>query len=233
MTATDLITLFLSILCLIRGASRGFMNSLIVPFSLIVATIISIVYYQYTKNLIVSLALGCIGPFLLGLFLKFLLQRWAEVTNTAIKPNFLSRLTGAILTLVWGWVFIIITLILLAVVPSWGEMLTAVHNDVVKSKSYGSIAKPFEVVLFPPLKQNTATVTSANPNADAKSLAQDPRFQKIMQDPEIQKEIEEHDMVKLMSNPEMMALTQEIMNDPATMKKVMALYRSQTQPPAK
>ena len=32
-----------------------------------------------------------------------------------------------------------------------------------------------------------------------------------------------------MSNPKMMDLTQQIMSDPATMKKVMALYSSQAQ----
>ena len=67
---------------------------------------------------------------------------------------------------------------------------------------------------------------------DAKSLAEDPRFQKVLQDPDIQKEIDAHDIVKLMSNPKMMDLIQQIMSDPATMKKIMALYSSQAQPQA-
>jgi len=219
MAVTDIATFILSIFFLVRGASRGFMNSLTVPFSIIVATIISIIYYRNTKDIIVSLGLGLIGPLLLNLLLKFLLKKWARATNTEIKPGFLSRLGGAILTLIWGWVFIILTLILLIVLPPWGETLTAIHNDVVRSTS-GLIAKPLEEILFAASKLNN----------DAKSLAQDPRFRKILQDPEIQKEIDAHDIGKLMSNPKMMDLVQQIMNDPVTMKKVMALYRSQAQP---
>ena len=62
------------------------------PFSIIVATIISIVYYQITKDLIISLLIGLIGPLLLHLLLKFLLKTWAKATNTDIKPDFLKPL---------------------------------------------------------------------------------------------------------------------------------------------
>ena len=195
------------------------MRSLTGPFSIIVTTIISIIYYQTTGDLIASLVLGLIGPLLLNYLLKFLLKTWAKATNTEIKPNFFSCLGGSILTLLWGWVFIIFALILFAVLPLWGETLTAVHNDVVQSASY-LIAKPLEKIFFTAQKQNN----------DAKSLAEDPRFQKILQDPDIQKEIDAHDIVKLMRNPKMMTLVQQIMNDPATMKKVFALYGSQAQP---
>ena len=228
---TDIITFFLSILFLVRGALRGFMKSLMVPLSIIIATFISIIYYQITKEIIVSLILGLFGPFFLHLLFKFLLKTFAKATNTEIKPTFLSRLGGAILTLIWGWVFIIFALILLAVLPPWGNTLIAVHNDVTKSASY-QLAKPWGESLFTPPPKNVAAVTSAVSTNDAKSLAEDPRFQKILQDPDIQKEIEAHDIVKLMANPKMIDLTQQIMSDPATMKKILALY-SQTQPQEK
>ena len=220
----DIITFILSILFLIRGASRGFMRSLLVPSSIIVATIISIIYYQGTGNLITSLILGLIGPLFLNLLFKSLLPsesaKLAIITDTKIKLSFFSRLGGSILTLIWGWVFIIFTLILFTVLPPWGETLTAIHNDVGNSASYGYIAKPLEEIFFAAPKQNN----------DAKSLAEDPRFQKILQDPDIQKEIDAHDIVKLMKNPKMMDLVQQLMSDPATMKKVFALYGSQAQP---
>ena len=230
MTITDIATLILSIFFLNRGASRGFMRSLTGPFSIIVTTIISIIYYQTTEDLIISLLIGLIGPLLLNYFLNFLLKTWAKATNTEIKPGFFSCLGGSMLTLIWGWVFIIFTLILFTVLPPWGETLTAIHNDVGNSASYGYIAKPLENALFATSKQNAAAAASEASSNDAKSLAEDPRFQKILQDPDIQKEIDAHDIVKLMSNPKMMDLVQQIMNDPATMKKVFALYSSQSQP---
>jgi len=228
MTVTDFITFFLSIYFLLRGASRGFMNSLMGPFSIIVATILSIIYYQNTKDIFISLLIGLIGPLGLHLLLKFLLKTWAKATNTDIKPNLLSGLAGAILTMIWGWVFIILTLILLAVLPPLGEKLTIIRNDVTKSASYYFIAKPLEEKFFTASKQNNTPSQNIVASADAKSLADDPRFQKVLQDPDIQNEINARDFGKLMSNPKMMALTQQIMNDPETMKKIFALYRAQT-----
>jgi uncharacterized membrane protein len=231
MTVTDFATLLLSIFFLCRGSSEGFMKSLIGPFSIIVTTILSIIYYQMTKNIILSLLIGLIGPLLLNLVLRFLLKIWAKASNRDIKPNYLSSLGGAILTLAWGWVFIILTLILLTAFPSWGKTLTAVHQDVTKSISY-IIVRPFKNILFSPSPQKGTTGASQNSSNDAKSLAKDPRFQKILQDPDIQNEINSHDIVKLMRDPKMMALLQQVMDDPALMQKIMNLNNSQTQPPS-
>jgi len=231
MALTDIAALILSILFLVRGASRGFMNSLTGPFSIIVTTILSILYYQTTKDLITSLLIGLIGPLFLNLLLKFLLKTWAKATNTETKPDFLSRLWGSVLTLIWGWVFIIFTLILLTVLPPWGETLTAIRNDVTKSASY-LITKNLEKTLFANSKQNVLSFGDKDHevetlgSSDAKSLAEDPRFQKILQDPDIQKEIQAHDLVKLMGNPKMMDFVQQMMNDPATMQKVLNLYKT-------
>ncbi len=205
------------------------MNSLTVPFSIIVATIISIIYYQTTEDMIASLLIGLIGPLLLNLLLKFLLKTWAKAINTEIKPGFLSRLGGSVLTLIWGWVFIIFALILLTVLPPWGETLTAVHNDVTKSASC-LIAKHLEEILFGPHDGHSQLLAASKQNNDAKSLAEDPRFREILHDPDIQKEIDAHDIVKLMNNPKMMDLVKQIMSDPVTMKRVFALYKSQAQP---
>ncbi len=223
MAITDLITISLSIFFLIRGASRGFLNSLLGPFSMIAATFLSIIYYQSTNNLVISLVIGLIGPLILNFSLKFLLGTWAEATDGDVKPNFLSRLGGSILTLIWGWVFIVFTLILLALLPPLEKTLAAVHGDVTRSISY-SLARPLGDIFFAGPRQNVPVATSTTATNDAKSLAEDPRFQRVLQDPEVQKEVNAHDIFKLMGNPKMMALTQQIMSDPATMKKVLAIY---------
>ena len=210
MTFTDGIIIIISIFLLIRGSSRGFMRSLINPFSIIITSILSVIYYQITKNAIVSLLIGLLGPLLLGFILKGLLSSWITATNSDIKPNSLSQLGGALLTLAWGWVFIALTLILLTV-----------------SASYNFIVKPLQENFSARLNPHQAAAENADPSSDTKSLSEDPRFQKVMQDPDIQKEIAAHDIAHLMSNPKMMAFTQQVMTDPDTMKKVMDLYSSQ------
>jgi len=209
MAVTDLVTLFLSIFLLIRGASRGFMNSLLGPFSIIATTIISIIYYQKTQELIISLIIGLAGPLLLSFLLRFLLKSWAAATQTDSKPDFLSRLGGAALTLSWGWVFIIFTLILLAMLPPWGATWTTARHDVIRSRSYAAV-KPWQDIFF--------AASQKDASAAAKSLARDPRFQKVLHDPETQKEIQAHDVIKLLNNPKIIGLTKQIMNDPAALK---------------
>jgi len=249
MSVTDFITLILSFYFMVRGSLCGFVNSLINPFSIIVCTIISIIYYQNTKNIIISLVIGVLGPLLLNYLLRTSLRAWSRATNTDVKPNLISRLAGAFVSLTWGWIFIIFILILLTSLPaSFGKKWTDLHNDVINSASYVCIAKPLEKNFFalfnisPPDQsnkttadipaapiQNNAAASNISSSPDARSLALDPRFQKTLQDPEVQSEINSHDIVKLMSNPKMMALTQQIMSDPATMKKVFALYNAQAQ----
>src|SRR5262249_40419174 len=101
------------------------------------------------------------------------------------------------------------------------------HN-VLSSRCY-TIARPFQDLCFPPSLKEAASATSANPKADAQSLADDPRFQRVLQDPEIQQELRAKDFVKLMSNPKMMELTRELISDPAALKKVMGIYNSSAQ----
>lgn len=236
MTLTDLITGFLSLYLMALGYSRGFVRSLLGPIALVAATIFSVIYYQYTGRLISSLMIGLVGPLVLLFLLKFILKSWISATKSKEKPEFQSRLAGLVLTLVWGWVFIVLTLVLLAIFPSLNSTLTFLHNDVTHSYSYAA-AKPLENLLIKPAaappvhKGQSGRVASTQPRAQAQSLAADPRFQKVLQDPEVQREIQERDYVKLMQNPKMMALTQQIMNDPSLMQKVLSVYKNHPQAP--
>jgi len=229
---TDSITFIVSVMLMMRGFSRGFMLSLIGPISIIITTFISAVYYQATKDVVVSLLIGTIGPLILAFFLRFILKEWARSTNNDIKPNFLSCTAGALLTLSWGWVFIVFLLLLLTVISMPGNLSMA-QNDILRSMSYTRIAKP---LMGPLLNQQVADIVTSKStdgsvkisNDDLSSIAQDPRFQKVIQDPQIQQEINAHDMVKLLGNPKILKLTQELMSDPAMLNKVLAAYRSQS-----
>jgi uncharacterized membrane protein required for colicin V production len=225
MTITDFIAIVLSVYLLALGSARGFMRSLLGPAALILATMAGIFYYQLTRDLIMSLVIGLLGPILLHLLLKFLLKTFARATNTDTGPGFLSSVGGSLLTFAWGGVFMVLTLILLALLPAKIAPWTTLHHDITTSISYTSTA-PWIDKFFPVLQKNPSAAANTSSTPDAQSLAQDPRFQKILQDPETQKEINNHDMGKLMTNPKIMALTQQIMSDPEMIKKVMAAYRN-------
>jgi len=237
MATTDFVIFFLCLYFIIRGFMRGFLKSLIIPISIIIATLISIIYFENTNNMIIGLIIGLIGPFILQLIFKLILKKWtlsnkvlnqiADSTNNDVKPGFINRLAGAVLTLAWGGIFVLFTLILVAVLPPWGNTLTAIHKDVTSSASY-YLVKPLGEKIFAATQKNLPTSTPITVTGDdAKSLAEDPRFQKALQDPEVQKEINTHDIIHLMSNPKIMTLTQQIMSDPKTLKKLLAVYSSQ------
>ncbi len=228
MTVTDSITFILSFILMLRGASRGVLRSLTGPFSILIATIVSIIYFQKTQNMFISLMIGLIGPLVLGIFFNILLKIGAAATGEVKHPTMPSRLAGAMLTLIWGWVFIIFTLILLMVIPDVSGTMAAVRKDVSRSISF-KVVKPFEDRFFASAQKYTSASSGESSGADVRALAEDPRFQQVLQDPEIKKDIDAHDLGRLMSNPKMMDLVKQIMADPKTMKKVLALYQSQTQ----
>lgn len=229
MTVTDYVTFLLSVYLLYRGSALGFLNSLIGPFSIIVATFVSLIYYKNTGNIFICLFIGLIIPLLLVVSIKFLIKLWAKASNTEVKPNLPSRIAGAFVSLAWGWIFIIITLLMVPLLPPWGNALEIARDDVAGSAFYSYIAKPLEEKYFIPAKTTVDSPPKSSASDDARSLSQDPRFQKVIQDPDIQSEIKAHDFGKLISNPKIMALTQQIMNDPQALKKIFALYKAQTQ----
>jgi uncharacterized membrane protein required for colicin V production len=229
---TDLILIIVSVLFLARGALRGFMSSLIGPFSIIAAGIASFLYYKSTQNVTISLSIGLIGPLVLGWCLKVLFKKPPLSILKVQEVSLLSRVGGALLTLMWGWVFIFFTLVLLAVLPDFSPAMTTVRDDVTQSITYTMIVVPLEKSFFG-TQMHQPHVTVANMGAssnEAQALAQDPRFQQVLQDPQVQQAIQNHDYSKLMSNPKMLALVQQLMSDPANLQKVLGLYKNQSQP---
>ena len=89
------------------------------------------------------------------------------------------------------------------------------------------MVKPFADAFGPQKKKTTDGKTVSQ--VDMESLAQDPRFQKIYEDPQLQKDIADKNLPKLMSNPKILELTQQLMNDPQALKKLLAVYNSRDQ----
>ncbi len=219
MTITDCIVLGCSVFFIIRGASRGFLRSILGPFSLIIATILSTVIYQTTHNVVLALMIGLFGPMAIQFLIGHFLTIWHQFIQTEWKPSPLSAVAGAVLTLIWGLSFVLITVVLLSLVPPMMNGVKPMHDDIHRSMTYQCL-KP----LLPWNNKNTAMPAAASMagNPALSSLAQDARFAALMQDPEIQKAVDSKDYSKLFSNPKIMALTQELMSDPNMIKKLMA-----------
>lgn len=228
MQITDLIIIACSIFLLWRGASRGFVRSCLGPICLIIATAVSIFFYNSSKNIVLALLIGLFGPMALHFFISNYLKLWHTMTNPEWKPNPLSCSMGAMLTLIWGWVFIVLTLILLTIIPPLHPSISSMKEDVQASFSYKLVKPLIDSKLAPKSTNNKKSQAPVSEN-DIAALAKDPRFQAVLKDPDVQKAIADNNIAAMFSNPKIMALTQELMSDPDMLKKLMAFQQSQMQ----
>ncbi len=210
MTITDTLTLICCVFLIFRGVSRGFLGSILGPLALILATIVSIVYYAWTKDIPISLCIGLFGPFILAWIFRFFLHSWKQMTNPEGKLSLVSRIGGALLTLLWGMTMVIITLLLLAMIPPVNKPLQVMYKDIHMSYIY-RIIKPLDYY----------AIDKPSPQENLESLSKDKRIQDIINDPKITEAIRLKDYSSLMSNPKIMAL----IRDPEMIKKMMAIYK--------
>ena len=208
MPITDIITAICFLFLVWKGASRGFLGSLLGPLALILATIISIVYYAYTKNALPTLCIGLIGPFVLSWLFRSVLHSLNPENNL----SFISRLSGALLSLCWGMSILIMTIVLITIIPPMHSVMQSIDKDIYASKVYQAI-KPF----------NPFAVAKTDPQVNIKYLSQDPRIQAIINDPQIIDAVNRKDYAAMISNPKITAL----MQDPEMIKKMMAIYQKQ------
>ena len=214
MTITDSIAILFSIFLIIRGLNRGFLGSILWPLSLILSSFISYFFYIGTKNIILSLCIGLICPFILKWIFNLSLLSWNVVTNPEKKINLISRVLGAFLTWVWGISMFTIVVLLVAFLRPINDSLKFIHNDVHASKLYALVCP---LVL--------KTIDQETPQNNMKSLADDTRIQNVINDPGIVEALNHKDYASLIRNPKITALVQ----DPVLIKKMMSLYRQMNQ----
>ncbi|MEI7998300.1 MAG: CvpA family protein [Candidatus Omnitrophota bacterium] len=217
MAITDIVVLLSSAFLVLQGARRGFFGSLLGPLALIFASIISIIYFIGTKNFFISLCIGLLGPLLLTWIFRFFFHSWNKLTNPDGNLTAASRIGGAILSLSWGIGMITITLLLFSLMPPTNKPLHFASNDLQKSIFYHLI-KPLNFLAPDENKPKS-------PQDDIKTLSADQRIQDIINDPQLVESIRNKDYSSIMSNPKIIALTQ----DPVLLKRMFALYKQVSQ----
>ena len=117
MAITDAIVAVILIYSSWDGWRRGFLRTLLGPVSLLLATIVSYFYYNFTHDFLKSLLIGLIGPFVLNIILAVVLTLWNKTVNQNQKANNFSRAWGGLFNLVWMGGIILLTLVLLVFMP--------------------------------------------------------------------------------------------------------------------
>ena len=228
MSITDAISAAVTLGFAYNGWLKGFLRIALGPLSLIVATIVSYVYYRSSQNILIALLLGVIGPFVMEYALQFALRTWNKNISRNMPPSVISRTVGAGLSFLWGAGIIVLTVVLITVIPfqSGFRPLQNLQQDVRNSFIYSRLPSFGKRI---PGVQQTDTAMNMLGNAEVieriqsseefKTLTDDPKIKEIIKDEDTIKAIEHKDLGKLLTNQKFLKLLQ----DPKLIQKMMSL----------
>lgn len=230
MTATDKIIFFMAIFLFWHGWSKGFAQTVLGPVALIIGTLLSYIYYIFTKNLIIATALGIILPIILSIIFSMtlgVLFLGSDKKNISI----LSRVSGALINTFWGEFLILTGLFLIVLIPLRLPLIETAQNDIKQSWTYVQLTQYLQQTFHVDLTNNfdpSQLEVLTDPKAlerlgntkEFQEVMNDPLVQALLNDPEASQAIENKDIGKILQNPKFIALTK----DPALLKKFLSLY---------
>ncbi len=236
MTNTDKIIFFFAIYLFWRGWSKGFLQTVIGPIALIIATVLSYIYYIITHNMIIAVAIGTVGPIILSIALSMTigtLLLGADKKNISI----LSRFLGAVINTVWGEFLLITGIFLIMFIPLKIPVVQGIQSDIQQSWGYLQVKTKIDELLdkdvasaLDPSKLAVLTdpkgLEHLGKTKEFQDVMNDPLVQDLLNDPKTTQAIEQKDIGKLMQSPKFIAITK----DPDLLKKFLALYGTILQP---
>ena len=136
---TDLIFLITLLFFFASGWRKGFWRTILGPIALGLAAMLSMYYYNQTKNVIWALLIGILGPFVIKFIFAVFLRLWNFSEPKERKINPLGSFLGGCLQVAWCWTIITLILFLIAVIPGEFAWLKSIKQDINASKSYAFI----------------------------------------------------------------------------------------------
>ena len=214
---TDLIFLSLMSFFIWHGATKGFIGSLVGPFSFVAATYAAFCYYNITKNIVISLGIGLLGPFILKRLLRFIFQ----LSGDGQKLSPLSRAAGVCVSVLWGMAIVLPIVFMLTFLPPVFSAWAPIKKDIKTSCTFILIKQMTKLCNLPTAEMELpSSGKSSSPPSSMKTLAQDQRMKNILSDPTIIKAIKDKNYAALFANPKILEAAQ----DPAFVQKLLSSY---------
>ena len=221
---TDYIVAGLFSFFIFRGALKGFLCTLLGPFSLLVSFIAAFIYFRCTQNLLISLAISILCPFILHLIFAILLRIW----HKAIPVSLLSRIAGACFSTLWSGSIVVLVIILISLAPKELTWFQKIQNNVLESRSFAFIKKCTGNKI-PNAISNINKITDAfrDPKKtkklasteEFKEIMEHEQFQALFSDEETAKQIQDKNIPELLTNPKI----QSLLNNKDLLKKFLNL----------
>ena len=236
MTNTDKIIFFFAIFLFWRGWSKGFLQTVLGPVALIIATVLSYIYYIIYRNMVIAIAIGTIGPIILSIIFSMTI---GTLLLAADKKNIslLSRFLGATINTVWGEFLLVTGIFLILFIPLKIPLVQSIQSDIQQSWSYLQVKTTIDEVfdqdvagVLDPSKLAVLTdpkgLERLGQTKEFQEVMNDPLVQDLLNDPETIQAIEQKDIGKLMQSPKFITITK----NPDLLKKFLSLYGTILQP---
>lgn len=227
MAITDYVTLALTLLFILNGWRLGILRSLAWPLSLLISSLITVLYFRNTYNLIESFAAGTIGLIVIRILFAILFFIFKNHLDKETKTSLISRILGSIFSLCWGGSFLTLILISITLIPFDTSGIAKVKKDIVYSITYYYTDK-FITAKFPQtnflkassrMLQDPSHFKSIKSNPEVQALLRHRKFKKIFADKEIEDHLHEKKFMKLLTNPKIL----DIYEDEKLMERIVKL----------
>jgi len=200
------------------------------PISLMIGCGAAFIYYQQTRNIVISLAICFLSPFALKIFISLMLKIWDKATDKKVPLSIFSRLFGSLFNILWSGSYIVLFIISIGLLPIRFGWLEKIQDDVAASKSYTMInqfmekkvpATSSDIKKLTAIFQNPDKLQQFQSTKEFKALMTDDNLKEIFSDKEIVEQIQNKDYGKLLTNPKI----QSIFQNEQVLKKMFALNK--------
>jgi uncharacterized membrane protein required for colicin V production len=225
---TDLIIFVCFAAFFFIGWRKGFIRTIFGPLSLIIASVASYLYFHKSHDLITSLIIGIIGPFVLN-FALGLVIKINQSDDKKKDPLPVGKWVGGFLNMFWEGSLVLLTVVLIAFLPSIPG-ITKIKNNVTQSKTYSLLKKVIDKKLpasatdiesIIKIAEDPKVAQAVQDSKEYKDLMADYRIKRLFADEAVMEQIKNRDIGRLITNKAL----QEIMQDPKLIEKFITVNK--------
>ena len=216
-TTTDYIVLCILALFFIKGWHKGIVRILLAPVSFFICSVAGLIYFKTSGNFWMVFLITVVGPFFLNILLSLLLGIWNKSfnPNNAVTP--VSRISGGVLSLLWGLGIVGLSLLAVLFLPFAPPFVQKIQNDIQRSRIYALVERLTPKELPSAKKVQKALQNLKDPEAspqieslpEYQDVLQDPKIQDILSDESLGEKIKNKDFAALIGNSKILSIVQD------------------------
>jgi len=224
MALTDFIVFVLLSYSIYSGWRKGIFKTTLAPLSMIFCVCLSFLYFQKDQNIRMTLLMLFVSPILMNLLLLGLYNLWQEASNKNVPLPKINRGIGSFISFICCGILIMISVFLIAIVPSDALGIQGPRRNVIRSASFSIFKNRFPIripkELTLKLFREKMIMEDILKSREYEDLVFDERFHKLIDDYETVQQMQEYDFKSMSQNKKMF----KMLMDRDLLAKCLRLY---------